>query len=515
MKIGRLDASLDPSTSSAEVHDMDGKQTLALGLVAVVSLVSACSSAPVAPQTGSPSSPQAGSPAPAPTGIDTKDGGVAQTSLKATLATVTNEGVDEHDLADTLRQASAGAIDIAVSSSWRQPDVNSETELIQDVAAGKAQLGIVGLRAFDTVGVTSFMGIQAPFAIDSFDLQAKVLASDWAQKLLDGTRPAGVVGIGYVQGPLRQPLGVTRDLTSTSSFNGAKFGIRPSKVSDMTLRALGATPVGWSDLTGLDGIEMDVPSISGNRYDMSAKSLTGNVVLWGRPSAFFANAAWFDALTTDQQQALRSAAAAVDQRTLDRVQSDAITTTDILCHRSVRVADVSSQAMEELRAKIQPVIDELEKDPGTKATIDAIAGLRGSTPPYAFGPCSEPAASGPAAGATALEGTWTTSYTKAELAASPLVDPSEVSDGNWGELALTFAGGKVTFTQRNPIGDSATSGTFTVKNDVLTMTFDQGGNAGETFGLRWSVYKNTLSFRRDDTVGIGPTPFLVKAWTKG
>jgi TRAP-type transport system periplasmic protein len=514
MKIGRLDASLDPSTSSAEVHIMDGKRTLALGLVAVVSLLSACSSAPVAPQTGSPSSPQAESAAPAPSGIVTKDGGVAQTSLKATLATVTNEGVDEHDLADTLRQASAGAIDIAVSPSWRQPDVNSETELIQDVAAGKAQLGIVGLRAFDTVGVTSFMGIQAPFAIDSFDLQAKVLASDWAQKLLDGTRPAGVVGIGYVQGPLRQPLGVTRDLTSASSFQGAKFGIRPSKVSEMTLKALGATPVGWSDLTGLDGIEMDVPSISGNRYDMSAKSLTGNIVLWARPSAFFANAAWFDALAPDQQQALRSAAAAVDQRTVGRVRNDATITTDILCHRSVRVTDASSQALEELRTRTQPVIDELEKDPGTKATIDAIASLRDSTPPYVFGPCSGSAASGPA-GTTALDGTWTTSYTKADLAASPLVDVSEISDGNWGDLALTFAGGKVTFTQQNAIGDSATSGTFTVKNDVLTMTFDQGGNAGETFALRWSVYKNTLSFRRDETIGIGPTPFLVKAWTKG
>src|SRR4029079_17997685 len=135
----------------------------------------------------------------------TKDGGVAVTPLTATLATVTGEGVDEQDFADQLRSASGGAIDITVSPNWRQPDINSETELIQDVAAGKAQLGFTGLRAFDTVGITSFMGIQAPFAIDSFDLQAKVLESYWAQSLLDGTRPAGVVGIGYGQGPLPQP----------------------------------------------------------------------------------------------------------------------------------------------------------------------------------------------------------------------------------------------------------------------------------------------------------------------
>jgi len=28
------------------------------------------------------------------------------------------------------------------------------------------------------------------------------------------------------------------------------------------------------------------------------------------------------------------------------------------------------------------------------------------------------------------------------------------------------------------------------------------------------VYKNTLTFRRDEKLGIGPTPWLVKTWTK-
>lgn len=492
---------------------MDGKRTLALGLLTVVSLVSACSSTPAAAQTGAPASAQAA--APTPSGFGTKVGGEVLTSLKATLGTVIGEGVDEHDFADTLRQASAGSIDVTVSPNWRQPDLNSETELIKDVAAGKAQLGIVGLRAFDTVGITSFMGIQAPFVIDSFDLEAKVLATDWALKLLDGTRSAGVVGLGYVQGPLRQPLGVTRPLTSVASFDGARFGIRPSKVSEMTLKALGATPVAWSDLTGLDGIEMDAPSIAGNKYDMTAKSITGNVVLWARPSAFFANAAWFDGLTPDQQQALRTAVAAVDQRTVDRVRKDATAAADILCHRSVKVTNASSQALAELLTKVQPVIDELEKDPGTKATIDAIASLRGSSATDMFAPCSQATASGPPTGPTALDGTWTTSFTKAELSASPQFDASELNDGNWGDLAMTFASGKVNFTQRNAIEHSATSGTFTVKDDVLTMTFDQGANAGETFALRWSVYKNTLTLRRDDALGVGPTPFLVKAWTKG
>jgi hypothetical protein len=283
----------------------------------------------------------------------------------------------------------------------------------------------------------------------------------------------------------------------------------------MTLKALGATPVGWSDLKTVDGIEMDAPSIEGNKYDMAAKSLTGNVVLWARPSVFFANAAWFDALSPDQQQALRASVAAVDQRTVDRVKKDAALATEVLCRRNVKVTNASDQALADLRQKTQPVIDELEKDPGTKATIDAIAALRGSATTEAFG-CSQASASGaPAGSPTALEGTWKTSFTKDELVASPLLmDAGEVNDGNWGDMTITFANGRVTSTGQNSVTHGSASGTFTVNGDVVTMTFDQGGNQGEVFALRWSIYKNTLTFRRDDAIGVGPTPFLVKAWTR-
>jgi len=132
-----------------------------------------------------------------------------------------------------------------------------------------------------------------------------------------------------------------------------------------------------------------------------------------------------------------------------------------------------------------------------------------------FGPCRQTAPSGaPQSGPTALDGTWTASFTKAELAATPQVDASEVNDENWGDLTMTFANGRVSYTQRNPVADSGASGTFTVKGDVVTMIYDQGSNVGETFVLRWSVYKNTLTLRRDDSLVVGPTPFLVKAWTK-
>ena len=47
--------------------------------------------------------------------------------------------------------------------------------------------------------------------------------------------------------------------------------------------------------------------------------------------------------------------------------------------------------------------------------------------------------------------------------------------------------------------------------DAVTLHVDQ---TGETFAFRWSIFKNTLTFKRDETLGAGPTPLLIKPWTR-
>ena len=80
---------------------------------------------------------------------------------------------------------------------------------------------------------------------------------------------------------------------------------------------------------------------------------------------------------------------------------------------------------------------------------------------------------------------------------------------------LTFRGGYVSYTQRNSvIGMRSSSGTFTISGDTVTMAFKVGANVGETFGYRWHLTGNVLTFTRDDKVGVGPTPFLVKPWSR-
>jgi TRAP-type C4-dicarboxylate transport system substrate-binding protein len=123
-----------------------------------------------------------------------------------------NDPSEVASFVDAVRRLSNGSLTIDVKTEWRWGEATYETGLIKDVMAGKADLGVAGVRAFDEAGldVTSFQGFLAPFLIDTYDLQDRVLASDAAQETLRSVEPLGLTGLGLDPGPLRRPFGITR-----------------------------------------------------------------------------------------------------------------------------------------------------------------------------------------------------------------------------------------------------------------------------------------------------------------
>jgi TolB protein len=127
----------------------------------------------------------------------------------------------------------------------------------------------------------------------------------------------------------------------------------------------------------------------------------------------------------------------------------------------------------------------------------------------------ETAAPTPSATTSPIDGVYKTSFTKEALSSSPLLyGQSEVNDDNWGDWTFTFGAGRMSDIQKNPVVTTTSSGTFSVSGDAVTLAFDTGDNQGETFALRWTLSGSTLSFTRDESLGAGPTPFLVKAWRR-
>ena len=114
-----------------------------------------------------------------------------------------------------------------------------------------------------------------------------------------------------------------------------------------------------------------------------------------------------------------------------------------------------------------------------------------------------------------LEGVYRASLTREELARSPLLyDPDEINDENWGELTLTFDEGRVTFQQENDVTSSSTSGTYELDDDTVVLDFTEGVNAGETFTVRWSLFRDKLTFTRDEALGDIPTPYVIESWDR-
>jgi TRAP-type C4-dicarboxylate transport system substrate-binding protein len=425
-------------------------------------------------------------------GVD-KVGGRTGKVRVLTLATHEEEGENgDLDFAAAVRRLSQGSMRIDVRRGWRAGDAEHERDTIGDVRTGSVDLAVVGVRSFDEVGVRSFQALLAPFLVDSTGLERRVLESPIADRMLSGVERIGLVGISLVPGAMRLPLGVTRVLLRPDDYRGARIGVRPGGVAAATFRALGARPVPYVEgsVAGLDGAELDVWTIGSNSYDTKARALTTNVVLWPRTQAIVIRRSLFDGLTPAQRAILREAGRATIAPLQARLQRLAAPALAAICRdRTTRLVRATASDLAALRTAVRPVYAQLERTAATKRFISQIAAMRDSAVPAA--PPSCPSASGRSAtqGSSSIEGRWTWVWTRKELIRGG-VDP---------DTAAALAGrGSVAFRDGRFRTPSGVNGAFRVDGDLITMVFaapaPPGTVAGVTYVMRWSVYRNLLTF---------------------
>jgi TRAP-type C4-dicarboxylate transport system substrate-binding protein len=453
-------------------------------------------------------------------GVDKAGGTRTEQPVVLTLANHENGPDDVQFWVEEVQRRSGGSLRIQVQNQWRDQEIDYDKGTIADVQAGKVQLAKVAARAYDTVGVTSFQALLAPLLIDNQTLERRVLESDLAGQMLAGTSKLGLVGLAVLPTDLRKPLGLSRPLVAVSDYRGARIGVREGEVAKATFTALGATPVGYiagRPLSGLDGVELGLGAIKGNEYDQQAKALTANVTFWPKPVTVVINRKMFASLTPSQQNALQQAGVSVIARQLAFRQGEEGRDREVLCQRGLRFVRASNQELVTLRRAVQPVYDTLERNAETRSLLQQIQALkqetRASATPHAP-TCSQSDSAAATADqkASPLDGVYRTSFTREELANSPLLyDVGEIGEENWGEFTLTFDRGRVTATQRNDVMSGSTSGTYTINGKAITLRFTEGANAGETFAARWSLYRDVLTFKR---LGELPTPYLVKPWRR-
>ena len=438
------------------------------------------------------------------------------------LKTHGSDTFDLDEFASEVSRQSNGSVRIEFEKRWREGERDYQQRTIDDVRERTVDIADVAARAFDLAGADSLQPLVAPFAVDSYALERRVLASPLAARMLRGVERVDLVGVALLPGELRKPLGISRALVDASDYDGATIGTRPSEGGARTFRALGANPRYYEpgkDISSFDGIEAGISGVEGDRYDGPARTLAANVNLWPRAVAIVMNRQAYGRLSDDQREALRAAGRAALDPAIKRVEHGEAEAVGILCNRAeVAFRSASPSQLDALRAATRPVTKALDRNSATRDAARAIAAMRGEVEPEAPPTCATKNEERAAEGATPVDGLWQMETTAEELLQA--TTENDVAPENWGSQTFAMVSGRFAFTNENREACIWGYGRYAVKGDILELSFEDGGGdaptdaanrPGEFFKLHWSRYRDQLTLKPVKGA-ISPGNFRVKAW---
>jgi TRAP-type C4-dicarboxylate transport system substrate-binding protein len=287
-----------------------------------------------------------------------------------------------------VEELSGGNVRIEVIDQWAEFASDAEQKVVRGVAAGEVDLGWVGTRVFDTLGVESFQALTAPMLVDRYALEYAVIERGITDEMMDGLDELEVVGLGVLADGLRRPIGVTAPILGPADWRGITFGTLRSNGQAEAIRALGATPaqIFGSEREAalgkgtIQGFEFSTwLYVSNPKWPILAPYVTANVNLWPQMDVLLANPARLEALTGEQPGWLEQAARDAEARSARLADKDA-QAIRAACGSGARFAEASAADLAALETGFAPVYAKLERDPQTKAFIERIQALKESTP---------------------------------------------------------------------------------------------------------------------------------------
>ena len=125
---------------------------------------------------------------------------------------------------DEVEELTDGSLTIELANEWRAGEPDQEQGMLEDIEAGELDMGWVGARALEGVGVTSFQALLAPLLVDSYELEEAVFEEGIAEQMLADIADSGLTGIAVLPGPLRKMMGIAQPFTTPADFAGQVVG---------------------------------------------------------------------------------------------------------------------------------------------------------------------------------------------------------------------------------------------------------------------------------------------------
>jgi TRAP-type C4-dicarboxylate transport system substrate-binding protein len=384
---------------------------------------------------------------------------------------------------ERLQKFSGGSVrvNVRIQTSPHVPDTardypETERELVRRVAAGRSDLGWVGTHVFSSLGVHALDALDAPMLIDGYPLEAAVLRSGMASRMLAGVRRLGVVGLSVLAGPLARPADINRPLVAPEQYRGLRWRVLPSAVRDDAARSVGASPTHELHPFYVLAIDLRLRKVGALEADLDSLFFqlvsqiktayaTSNVVLWPNTAALIANPQRLRELTSEQRRWLREAAAGAAADSIGAADVDAAAMRD-LCATGVRFATASPAQVAGLRRAFAPVTARLQRDPATRAYLRRIQTLKSrmaappalAAPPTCRADHPAPLGAGPPVRSTLPDGVYRTRITKADL--RQIGERAPDLERGAGTMTLRLGGGRFTLEHDTALERVEESGVY-------------------------------------------------------
>jgi TRAP-type C4-dicarboxylate transport system substrate-binding protein len=434
----------------------------------------------------------------------TKAGG--QEQPHAVVLTIANHEGDDHDLAEyvaAVSRLSHHSIRLVPRNQWRSGDPDYDRGTLADVRAGKVDLAKIAVRSYDELGVEKLQALEAPFLVDSFGLEQKVLSSRLPDRMLPAISDLGVQGLAILPGELMRPFGLERRLLGPSDYRGGIIGITSSLVPRLTFERLGATPRPYpaGELTPwrFTGAELDLYTLGeGNFAVFGRSSVTANVAFWPQAFTVVGSSRVLAKLTPQQRKVLRRAGRDALAPMIARMRAEDRAEAGVLCRRDhIAFAGATPSQLAALGAAVRRVYTRLGRNPASRSLIGEIRAMKRHAPVDAALRC--PPSQPPTRARTLFDGTWEMTASRARA--------SEVDAGHY---RMVLRRGSVSFSFSSPYSSGwHATGVFSVRGNKIRFRYANGGAAI----YRWSLYRDTLTLRKIPGVAEAPNPTFAP-WTR-
>ena len=208
--------------------------------------------------------------------------------------------------------------------------------------------------------------LQTPFLLSTEDAAVAATSGDFAARLDAGLDEQGVIGLMLWPTDLRHFVSFSKPILDPTDVAGRKVRIIGSTINEEVVTTLGGTPVSQYE-ADVDAGE----SAFDREYSLPGPgTFTGNVTLYPRIDLLFIGRDGLERLSTDQQTAMREAAAATREALVGTMVPDAVQAKGYCKDKGGSVALASAPQLKAFATALAPVEATISANAASKALIN-------------------------------------------------------------------------------------------------------------------------------------------------